>query len=124
MSDEEKSEKNTIDPFAQMIQFYDAMSKSWAKSMSEAVSSESFAKSMGEQMEGSLEVAALMRRQMGEVMEKYLEGMNLPSRKEVINVAERLNKIEMALDDLDAKLDDVLETLAGMPAGKLGAKKK
>ena len=118
MSDEEKSEKNTIDPFAQMIQFYDAMSKSWAKSMSEAVSSESFAKSMGEQMEGSLEVAALMRRQMGEVMEKYLEGMNLPSRKEVVNVAERLNKIEMALDDLDAKLDDVLETLASMPGPK------
>src|SRR3990172_1190953 len=61
MSEEEKSERPASDPFAQMIQFYDAMSKSWAKAMSDAVSSESFARSMGEQMEGSLEIAALMR---------------------------------------------------------------
>ncbi|HSF83638.1 MAG TPA: poly(R)-hydroxyalkanoic acid synthase subunit PhaE [Anaerolineales bacterium] len=120
MSEEGKSDKSTADPFAQMIQFYDAMSKSWAKAMSEAVSSESFAKSMGEQMEGSLEVAAVMRKQMAEVMEKYLEGMSLPSRKDVISVAERLNKIEMALDDLDAKLDDVLAKLAAV----VGDKKK
>lgn len=118
MSEEEKSDKTTVDPFAQMIQFYDAMSKSWAKAMSDTVSSESFARSMGEQMEGSLEVAALMRKQMAEVMEKYLEGMSMPSRKDVINVAERLNKIEMALDDLDAKIDEVLAILAAMPEVK------
>jgi len=119
MSEEEKSERPASDPFAQMIQFYDAMSKSWAKAMSDAVSSESFARSMGEQMEGSLEIAALMRRQMAEVMEKYLEGMNLPTRKEVINVAERLSRIEMALDDLDAKLDEVLAVLAGESGKKV-----
>lgn len=118
MSEVEKTEKNAVDPFAQMIQFYDAMSKSWAKAMSDAVTSESFARSMGEQMEGSLEVASLMRKQMSEVMEKYLEGMSLPSRKDVISVAERLNKIEMALDDLDAKLDDVLAKLASKPEAK------
>lgn len=118
MSEEAKSDKSTVDPFAQMIQFYDAMSKSWAKAMSDTVSSESFARSMGEQMESSLEVASLMRKQMAEVMEKYLEGMSMPSRKDVISVAERLNKIEMALDDLDAKLDQVLEVLAALEAKK------
>ncbi len=120
MSEEDKSEKNTNDPFGQMIQFYDAMSKSWAKAMSDAVSSESFARSMGEQVEGSLEVASLMRQQMADVMEKYLEGMNMPTRKDVITVAERLTRIEMVLDDLDAKFDQVLDMLAGEP----GAKKK
>lgn len=120
MSEEGKSDKSTNDPFAQMIEFYDAMSKSWAKAMSEAVSSESFARSMGEQMESSLEVASLMRKQMAEVMEKYLEGMSMPSRKDVLSVAERLNKIEIALDDLDAKLDEVLAKLAAEP----GVKKK
>jgi hypothetical protein len=37
--------------------------------------------------------------------------MNLPTRKEVISMAERLTKIEMAMDDLDAKLDEVLDRL-------------
>jgi polyhydroxyalkanoate synthesis regulator phasin len=110
MSDEKKNE---IDPFAQMIQFYDAMSKSWAKAMSNAVTSEGFANSMAEQMESSMEVFSQMRRQMGEVMEKYLVQMNLPTRKEVVNVAERLTRLEMAIDDLNAKLDQVLEKLEG-----------
>jgi polyhydroxyalkanoic acid synthase PhaR subunit len=108
MSEEKSSE---IDPFAQMIQFYDNMSKSWAKAMTDTVTSESFAKSMAEQMESGMEVFSQMRRQMGDVMEKYLEQMNLPTRKEVVNVAERLTRLEMAIDDLDAKLDQVLDKL-------------
>ena len=110
MSEEKSSE---IDPFAQMIQFYDNMSKSWAKAMTDTVTSESFAKSMAEQMESGMEVFSQMRRQMGDVMEKYLEQMNLPTRKEVVNVAERLTRLEMAIDDLDAKLDQVLDKLKG-----------
>ena len=44
-------------------------------------------------------------------MEQYLQQMNLPTRTEVISMAERLTKIEMAMDDLDAKLDEVLDLL-------------
>lgn len=104
MSEESKSE---IDPFAHMIQFYDAMSKTWAKAMSDAVTSESFAKSIAEQMESNMEVFG----QMGEMMEKSLEQMNLPTRKELVKLAEHLTRLEMAMDDLDAKLDQVLEKL-------------
>jgi polyhydroxyalkanoate synthesis regulator phasin len=110
MSEESKSE---IDPFAHMIQFYDAMSKTWAKAMSDAVTSESFAKSMAEQMESNMEIFGQMRRQMGEMMEKSLEQMNLPTRKELVKLAEHLTRLEMAMDDLDAKLDQVLEKLEG-----------
>jgi polyhydroxyalkanoate synthesis regulator phasin len=110
MSDE-KNEKSEIDPFAQMIQFYDSMSKSWSTAMSDAVASKSFAESMSEQMEGNLEAMSLMRKQIGEYMEQYLQQMNLPTRKEVITVAERLTKLEMAMDDLDAKMDEILDLL-------------
>jgi polyhydroxyalkanoate synthesis regulator phasin len=44
-------------------------------------------------------------------MEQYLQQMSLPTRKEVVSLAERLTKIEMRLDDLDAKLDEVLDHL-------------
>lgn len=99
------------DPFGQVIEFYDAISKTWSRAMSDAVGSESFARSMGEQMEGSLEAMSLMHKQMGDLMEKYLERTNLPTRKDVTALSERLARLEMAVDDLGAKLDQILDHL-------------
>lgn len=110
MSDE-KPEKSDIDPFAQMIQFYDSMSKSWASAMSDAVSSKSFAESMGQQVESNLETMSLIQKQFGDLNEQFLQQMNIATRKEIVNIAERITKLELALDDLDAKLDQVLDLL-------------
>jgi hypothetical protein len=102
-----------IDPFAQMFEFYDRFQKSWSGIMSETVSSKGFAESMGQQLESSLDSMTLFRRQFGDIMEKYLQQMNLPTRKEVINIAKRLTQLEMAMDDLNAKMDEVLDFLKG-----------
>jgi polyhydroxyalkanoate synthesis regulator phasin len=104
-------EKAMIDPLAQMFQFYDTFAKSWSGVMSEAVASKSFAESMGRQVESSLDTMTLLRRQMGDLMEQYLQQMNLPTRREITNIAKRLTHLEMALDDLDAKMDEVLDLL-------------
>ncbi len=106
----EQSEKQ-LDPFAQMIQFYDTWSKAWAQAMSDAVSSKSFAESMGQQIEGGLEAISLARKQVNEFMAQYLQQMNLPTRGEVTSLAERLTRLEMMMDDIDAKLDEVLDLL-------------
>lgn len=103
--------KPEMDPFAQMFQMYDTFAKSWSNVMSEAVASKSFAESMGKQMESSLDTMTLMRRQMGDFMEQYLQQISLPTRKEVISIAKRLTHLEMAMDDLDAKMDEVLDLL-------------
>ena len=108
---EEKPDKPEVDPFAQVVQFYDTWAKSWADVMSQTVASRGFADSMGQQLEGSLDAYTLARRQMGELMEHYLRQLQLPTRKELISMAERLTRIEMAVDDLDAKLDEVLDLL-------------
>jgi hypothetical protein len=107
----EKIGQAEIDPFAQMFQFYDSFAKSWSNVMSETVSSQSFAESMGRQLEGSLDTMTLLRKQMGDLMEQYLQQMSLPSRKEVISIAKRLNRIEILLDDLDAKIDMIMDLL-------------
>lgn len=114
--------KPAIDPFAQMFQFYDAFAKSWSGVMSEAVASKSFAESMGRQMENSLDTMTLMRRQMGDLMEQYLQQLSLPTRREVVNLAERMTNLEMALDDMDAKLDEVLNLLRAKKQGRLEKK--
>ena len=94
-----------------MFQFYDSFQKSWSGIISETVSSKSFAESMGQQLESSLDTNDPFRRQFGDMMEQYLQQMSLPTRKEVISIAKRLTQLEMAMDDLNAKMDDVLDLL-------------
>jgi hypothetical protein len=107
----ENEEQPQDDPFTQMVQFYDDWTKTWAGAASEMVSSKSFADSMAQQLEGSLSTAQLMRRQMGELMEQWLGQAALPTRKQVMSIAERMSNIEMRLDDMEAMLDEVLELL-------------
>jgi len=110
--EEHQSQKDSmIDPFSQMFQFYEGFQKSWSGIMSETVSSKSFAESMGQQLESSLDTMTLFRRQFGDIMEQYLQQMSLPTRKEVISIAKRITQLELAMDDLNAKMDDVLDLL-------------
>jgi hypothetical protein len=66
---------------------------------------------MGQQLESSLDTMTLFRRQFGDIMEQYLQQMSLPTRKEVISIAKRLTQLEMAADDLNAKMDEILDLL-------------
>jgi hypothetical protein len=119
--EEEQTEKSQLqqmepdgampDPFAQMIHFYDTFSKSWSKVMSDSVASSSFAEAMGKQVESGLEAMTLWRRQVGDVFEQYLQQMSLPTRSQILSLAERLTNVEMALDDVNAKLDELRDLL-------------
>ena len=103
--------QSTVDPFAQMFQVYDSFAKSWSDTMSKAVSSKAFAESMGRQIENNLDSMTLMRRQMGDLIEQYLQQMSLPTRNDVINLSARLTNLELSMDDMDAKLDELLRLL-------------
>ena len=112
MSDKpEKSEQPENDPFSQMLQFYDDWTRTWSGAASEMTSSKNFADSMAQQLESSLSAAQLMRRQMGELMEQSMQQMSLPTRKEILSIAERMTNIEIRLDDMEAKVDEVLDLL-------------
>jgi uncharacterized protein Yka (UPF0111/DUF47 family) len=112
MSDE-KADKPEGDPFSQMVQFYDDWTKTWAGAASNMVSSKGFADSMAQQLESSLSAAQMMRRQIGELMEQSLQQMSLPTRKDILSIAQRLTNVEMRLDDMEAKLDEVADLLRG-----------
>ena len=49
-------------------------------------------------------IAAGAQKQFGELMEKYLLGMNLPSRAQLVDMAERLQAIEGQLSEIKAML--------------------
>jgi len=99
------------DPFSQMLKYYEDWSKNWAGAMSQMVANKQVADTMAQQVETNLGAMALMRHQMGDLMEQTLQQMNLPSRQELLGVAERLTQIEIRLDDLEAKLDQAIDLL-------------
>jgi excinuclease UvrABC nuclease subunit len=109
MSEQSKSENP--DPFVPFIQMSDLMMKSWADVLSQTVTSPTFAQSMGEQMQGFLEGTKLIRQQMQTAMEQSMQQMNLPSREQIVSLAERLTNVEMRLDDMEAKVDESLDLL-------------
>jgi SMC interacting uncharacterized protein involved in chromosome segregation len=49
-------------------------------------------------------VTAGAQKQLGDLMEKYLVGMNLPSRAQMVGMAERLQSIESQLNEIKALL--------------------
>ena len=77
----------------------------------EMASNKNFADSMAQQLEASLSATQLLRRQMGELMEQSMQQMSLPTRREMLGIAERMTHIEMRLDDMENKLDQVLDLL-------------
>ena len=52
-------------------------------------------------------VTAGAQKQLGDLMEKYLVGMNLPSRAQMVGMAERLQNIEGQLNEIKAMLHQV-----------------
>jgi len=56
------------------------------------------------------------QKQLGEMMEKYLVSMNLPSRAQMVGMAERLQGIEGQLNEIKAMLHQ-MHSSPGAPAG-------
>ena len=68
-------------------------------------------------------VSAGAQKQLGEMMEKYLVGMNLPSRAQMVSMAERLQSIEGQLNEIKAMLHEARSHSAAPEGGHAGAPK-
>jgi hypothetical protein len=68
-------------------------------------------------------VTAGAQKQLGDLMEKYLVSMNLPSRAQMVSMAERLQSIEGQLNEIKALLHQVHQSSAGPDGGVVGAPK-
>ena len=65
-------------------------------------------------------VSAGAQKQLGDMMEKYLVSMNLPSRAQLVGMAERIQAIEGQLNEIKALLHQVHNN-SGAPDGSYGA---
>ena len=100
-----------LDPFGFWKQSQQAMLESWSKTMADAVNSAPYAESTGRMLDSYLTVSAPLRKIIDQTMTQLLNQLSLPSRGEVVSLAERMTNIELRLDDLDARLDDILRSV-------------
>jgi SMC interacting uncharacterized protein involved in chromosome segregation len=88
------------DPVAVWQNLLGEMEKGFNSFANQAMASPEFSKVVN-QVGG---VTAGAQKQLGDLMEKYLVGMNLPSRTQMVGMAERLASIEGQINEIKAML--------------------
>jgi len=104
------------DPVALWQQMLGEMEKGFNAFANQAMSSPEFSKAMNQA--GGASAGA--QKQFAEMMEKYLLNMNLPSRAQMIGMAERLQNIENQLNEIKTMLRQ-MSASAGGAAGSRAA---
>ena len=88
------------DPFAVWQTMLGEMEKGFNAFANQAMASPEFSRTMNQA--GGATAGA--QKQLSEVMEKYLVGMNMPSRAQMVDMAARLQSIEAQLGEIKTLL--------------------
>ena len=113
------TDKKSSDPVALWQTMIGEMEKGFNAFANRAMTSPEFSKTMN-QAGGA---AAGAQKQLGDFMEKYLVSMNMPSRAQMIGMAERLQSIEGQLNEIKALLIQMNANAGGSPVGTAGTPK-
>ena len=105
------------DPVAMWQNMMGEMEKGFNSFANQAMTSPEFSKVMNQV--GS--VGAGAQKQLGEMMEKYLVSMNLPSRAQMVGMAERIQGIEGQLNEIKAMLHQIHHNSLAPEGGYGGA---
>lgn len=116
MADDPRANGARFDPMAPWREMRDAYLDVWAKTMVETVNSEAYAKATGGMLDAYLSVSAPFRDAVEKAIVQALQQLSMPSRTDVIGLAERMTNVELRLDDIDAKLDQILRGQISRPA--------
>ena len=100
------------DPVAVWQNMIGEMEKGFNAFANQAMASPEFSKVVNQA--GGASAGA--QKQLGDMMEKYLVGMNLPSRAQMVSMAERLQSIEGQLNEIRALLHQIHNNPGGPAA--------
>ena len=97
---------NPFDPTGMLKTMRDSSMDAWSKSMIQFVNTDAYAQAIGTMLDTWLTTSIPFRKAVEAAMTQVLTNLNMPTRSDVISLAERLTNIEMRLDDLEARLDE------------------
>jgi hypothetical protein len=100
---------NPFDPTGMFKSMRDSNMESWAKMMVQLVNTDAYAQATARLLDTWLSTSGPFKKALETVMTQVLTNLNMPTRADVIRVAERLTNIEVRLDDLEARLEEGLQ---------------
>jgi hypothetical protein len=104
---------NPFDPTGMLKQMRDSGMETWSKAMIQLVNTDAYAHATGAMLDSWLTASTPFHKATEAALTRALASCQLPTRDDVIRLAERLTNIEMRLDDLEAKLDEAARAAAG-----------
>ena len=109
------------DPFEALRGMRDNYLDAMSKVMMNAVNSEEYGQATGVMLNSALIASAPFREALDKAMAAALQQSSMPSRQEVAALAGRFTNIEMRLDDMEAKLDRIIELCSAARAKPVSA---
>ncbi len=103
---------NPFDPTGMLKGLRDANLGAWSRMMIECVNTDAYAQATGELLDGWLSGSAPFRKTLEAALIQAVTNLQLPTRGDVTGLAERLINVEMRLDDIEAKLDELLRAVS------------
>lgn len=114
---------NPFDPFGQWKSLRDATLEAWSKQMIDFVHSEDYSRASAQWLDASISLAQVFQQAVEQTLTRTLTQYNIPTAGEVVKLAERLTNIELRLDDLDARLDEIVRLLTPLSSSATAAER-
>ena len=112
------ADQANVDPLALWRDWVANSERQWNAFLNNAMATDEFSQTMGRMMDVYLNV----QKQMNEVMGRYLQLINVPTRNDVMAIGERLSQIEDRLVSIeDAVVSRGQANAVGTPLPNAGA---
>ena len=98
---------NPFDPTGMIKSVRDQGMDAWSKMMVQLVNTEAYSQATAAMLDAWLQTSAPFRKALETTMTQVLTNLNMPTRGDITGLAERLTNIELRLDDMEAKIEDV-----------------
>lgn len=96
----------SIDPLAMWRDWVSNSERQWNGFLNNAMATDEFSQTMGRMMDVYLNV----QKNMNEVMGRYLQTINVPTRNDILAIGERLSEIEDRLDRIEVAVTSAVKT--------------
>ena len=108
---------NPFDPTGMFKGLRDTGMDAWSKMMIQLVNTQAYAQATGTMLDAWLTASTPFRKVIEKATTQVLINLNMPTRTDITDLAERLTHIEMRLDDLEAQLVETRRGAGPAPDG-------
>ena len=116
MSDQDKQ---IPDPFRIWRDWFQENEQRWSEALTDVMGDDRFAKGMGRYFQESLH----MHRMFTDSMAQYLGNMNLPARSDILDLGDRIGRLEDTIAALQVDLREVTSTSRQGPSATIKPKR-